>query len=201
MTTVTKYPTSSGANPDSWTSPDNALGAEDGVCTYKTMLAGGNKYLWLSGYGFAIPAGAIIDNVFIDHKGIIAANVEGNILSFSFIHEFQTVNDNGSDTLLGASCASVAYKGEYDVLPDLAGGRTITVDDLNNEVFTTCLHATCLFPNAVFRVDAAYIRVVYHVPVVIAGGSQGENSVIAVFAGIQGYLHKRKQRRFIATLK
>lgn len=200
MTTVKKYPTSSGLNPDAWTLPNNVL-AEDGACTYKTMLAPGDKYLYLSGYGFAIPAGAVIDNVFIDHKGIIAAAIAGNILSFSFIHEFQVVNDIQSDTLLGASCASVAYEGEYDVLPDLAGGRTISVDDLNNEVFTTRLHATCLFPNAVFRVDAAYIRVVYHVPPVAGGGVSSGNSVSTVFAGIQSFLHRRKQRRFIATLK
>lgn len=169
MVVVVKYPTSSGANPDVWISPNNALGVADGLCASKNAVASGSWYLYLSGYGFAIPAGSTINHVYINHKGIIACAINGDLLNFSFIHEAQLINDFSSDTIVGAPCGSTAYKSDYDILPDLAGGRTISVDDLNNEVFTTQLHATALFAiPQVFRCDSCYIEVDYTPPSALA---------------------------------
>ena len=165
MVSVTKYPTAN-TNPDSWTNPQNVYdGVEDGTtCASKNFVAQGTKYLYLSDYGFDIPAGAVLDNVFIDHKGIIDCSITAaQVLIFVFRFNFQDIIDGQSDVLYGGSCANTAYKGEVDILP-LLRGSVLTVADLNDETFTTYLQATATIASVHrFYCDAAYIRVVYHV--------------------------------------
>jgi len=166
VTSVTKYPTAY-TNPDSWSDPAYALGVADGYCTEKGIVGSASKYLYLSGYGFTIPANAVLDNVFIDHKGMINTNPpSGQVLTFVFKDDaFQECPDTQSDVVFGGGCDQTAYKGEVDILPLLVD--PLSVADLNNETFTTYLHAAGALPvGQYFDCDAAYIRVVYHVPTV-----------------------------------
>jgi len=199
---VRKYPTNSGANPDGWDDPNNALGAADAACTEKRIVGTASKYLYLSGYGFSIPAGATLNHVYVNHKGVINCAIIGaQVLHFSFIYNSQYGNSVDSDVVMGAGCDQTAYKTQYDILPDFAAaGNPITVAVLNAETFTTRLQATgALAVYQAFDVDSAYIEVDYtEAALPKAGGSLG--SPLALFLVGSIYEGRRKRRKRIAAV-
>jgi hypothetical protein len=172
-TSIKKYPATY-TNPDAWTSPANALGVEDGLCTRKNTVALSDKLLPFlnlptKAYGFNLPAGAILDNIFLSHLGISSANTTPGLV-FEWVSTVPTnitFSDDSSGTLLGANCASCAWVAETDILPSLkSNGRAPSISDLNSETgWYTELRATPDRNSAEsFFVDAAYVRIVYHLP-------------------------------------
>ena len=201
MTVVRKYPTNSGTNPDSWDDPNNALGAADDLCTEKRINGTASKYLYLSGYGFAIPSGSTLNHVYVNHKGVINCAIIGaQVLHFSFIFNSQYGNSIDSSVVMGAGCAETAYKTQYDILPDFAAaGNPITVAALNAESFTTRLQATgALAVYQAFDVDAAYIEVDYTAPVVAKGAGVGSGVMPFLFLAAEA-ARRRRRKRIVAV--
>jgi hypothetical protein len=167
---VKKYPTTFN-NDGLWTNPANATLAEDGVCATKSVAVSGTWKLFLSGYGFTLPLNAILDNIFITHKGIIASAVEsGQQLFF----ELNNGVDANSAVVSGGACAASVYGAEIDVLPGII--PMLTPNDINTEnpaKFVAFIFATNIIGISSFRVDSAYIRVVYHLPVAKKGLMDG----------------------------
>jgi hypothetical protein len=169
VVSVKKYPTTF-TDLDAWTNPGNATGPEDGVCAVKNTIALGGPYvLKLMGYGFSLPANAILDNYFIDHKGVVDSAFAPN-LQMEYVSETPTTIvfvDNSSVDMLGGNCAVSAYAGEMDILPFMkSNNRVPTIAQINGEIgWHTDVFAQPDRPLAErFFVDACYIRIVYHVP-------------------------------------
>ena len=205
MTVVRKHPTNSGTNPDAWDDPNNALGAADSLCTEKRINGTASKYLYLSGYGFAIPVGSTLNHVYVNHKGVInCAIVSSQVLHFSFIFNSQYGNSIDSSVVMGAGCTETAYKTQYDILPDFAAaGNPITVATLNAESFTTRLQATgALAVYQAFDVDAVYIEVDYTEPpppTAVSGGSLGSAHAL-LFIAAEAARRKRRKRTVAVSL-
>lgn len=172
-TSIKKYP-SRYTNIDAWTAPGNVLAVEDGLCTSKNSVSLATKRLGLYqagflSYDFGLPASAILDNIYLDHIGCSdQATAPG--LSMEWISTNPTdiiFQDNPSVGLLGGNCATTAYAGERDILPLLiSNGRKPTISEINTE--TNWYTQITAYPDKAsaerFFVDAAYIRIVYHLP-------------------------------------
>jgi hypothetical protein len=167
---VKKYPTAYSTS-DNWLNPTNALGPEDNNCARLIARFGGSYYLVLSGYGFSLPTNAILDNVFICHKGAIETAVDtGQMLRFALYTLHGASSDADSPKLIPAiTCSDTVYVGEVDVLAVTA----ITVALLNADNFLARIEAFTSGFESHFWIDAAYIRVVYHLPAVKKGLMDG----------------------------
>jgi len=160
-----------------WVNPNNLLGQEDTVCTTRTTIGGGTDEIWAAG-SFNIPSEAILDSVYLKGKafhnrglyggGAVALMAKtprsGNVFYFWF----------GQPS---GECPATYYSDEVDALWVFRGwGDDITVDELNNQRFQVgFLHTAGLA--GIYRsfVDAARLRVIYHIPPPV--GARGDGLV------------------------
>lgn len=163
-----KYPTAY-TNPDSWTTPANATLAEDAACALKPSVNLATKRLPLSTYGFALPLDAILDHIYLDHKGYVNETftiAAGLVFEWIAVKGSSTITLSDNPSLVGGgNCPQTAYAGEVDILPRLQSNLVVpSVSDINNETnWSTQILATPDANSPIrFYVDAAYIRIVWH---------------------------------------
>lgn len=167
MTVVRKYPTAYN-NPDNWIDPAYADGVEDNLCASKSLSGAGSResLFYVSGFGFAIPADAIIDSVIVGCK----CGKWGDGIGIAYVYP----NDAFMELIIGyfptaASCALTSWI-TLDVTTYLDNGFNPvgwTPAKLNGELFSAYVHLYQEYPNSITAyMDAYYIEVTYHVPVV-----------------------------------
>lgn len=204
MVSVKKYPTAY-TNPDAWTNPANATGAEDGLCASKNTVNFGDKLLPVSTYGFSLPLTAILDNIYIAHKGIADSSVSSPGLVFEWVSMVPTTinfQDNGTAVIPGGNCGVTDYNAsERDILPFLiSNSRVPSISDINNEIgWMTEVRASPDRAVAMrFYVDACYIKIVYHTPPTVSGGQKGE--MVAMLGITLAISQKKRRRRVLGTI-
>jgi hypothetical protein len=174
MTSQKQYPTSY-LDPNSlWSNDAYADGPEDNNCASCRPILPGLYSIRLTNFGFNIPLNAIIDNVYINLKGVLY-DLFGLPTNSFLGAEFCATRGASSACVYGNACAvstsqvlcsQTTYAGEYDVLPSIiADGYSLAPSDFNNETFQFWIAFAMGQPppgrqNAF--VDAGYIRVVYH---------------------------------------
>lgn len=167
MTVVRKYPTAYN-NPDSWSNPAYADGVEDNLCASKSLSGAGSheSVFYVSGFGFAIPADAIIDSVIVGCK----CGKSGDALGIAYIFP----NDAFIMLMIGyfpsaVSCAVTSWiTADVTTYLDSGGNPTTwTPAKLNGELFAAYVFLFQEYPNSITAyMDAYYIEVTYHVPAV-----------------------------------
>lgn len=200
MTTITKYPTVIPSNPDTWTNPNNALGAPDALCASKNTVSTAQKKLPVSTFNFGLPANAVLDSISLNLDGVIDSSTDGGLslawhVPAVWPHgEFIFVSQS-SHAMPGGNCAVVAWTVDEDILPSLKSNNVVpTIADLNSETgFDLYLLAT---PDSGaahrFYVDACYVKIVYHVPLT-AVGTQNSNLFIYQYFILQIDLTEKKE--------
>jgi len=172
-TTGRKYPTEVGENTDSWTNPENMLNAGDGVCGYKiTGALDWNLKCYLKTYGFSIPAGSTITKLTLGTKGcrnasfVVMATVS-MVCKNGIIEYGGNVNETQWSNCSGATEVTISFVSPTP-LP--------SVDDLNNETFTTWAKfmGSSLYANAkTGLIDCIWIEVEYTPPAAPSGMMDG----------------------------
>lgn len=174
MTEIKKY---AGAVDDvgaAWGDEANTTGVDDGSCGYVAGCGEANR-LEMSSYGFNIPAGSTIDNVYVGFH-VVGSSVWGYrstmVLKFMKTHNGSTAYNHSKDGyIVVKTCADCENSESIDIQPVFTGaGQPITVDDLNNENFEIWIwHGAISYCLGLeFFLDATWIRVVYTEPVVKA---------------------------------
>jgi hypothetical protein len=165
MTVETKNPSVVGIN-EGWTNPSDVLGSANNICAYYSgWVEVYTVKLYAHTYGFNIPANAIINSLKFGVKIATSQVWFTSIFTYGEIKNTRTNITWGTDEVINnpSSCSASVWK----ETPELAS--YFTVDDLNNENFTTCVIAR----NALAEwfgdhyCDAMRIVVDYSVPVAV----------------------------------
>jgi len=150
-----------------WSNPTHVLGVENSSCASKTTTGGGSATL-IAQPLCSIPSNAIIDNVFVNPKGLHNHSLyAGGALLVSIQTFYFSWMVALFDGVSSGSCPQTYYYGETDILPIWrAFGYDITPDDLNGTngkfLYFLFTHAAGLAGIYTSYVDAAYVRVIYH---------------------------------------
>lgn len=196
MTVVRKYPTlwSDGVG---WTNPQRVIGAPDSLCATFGTTAATDRRIYVSGFGFAIPAGSTINSVKVGMHALIQ-----NGQNLAAQHLFVVAWDR-----LGLSSVNAANKSAFSGCgfcsdSDTSCGYALTVDDFNDEDFTAYIQAVCTFDNGFWWYatnDADWIEVDYTEPPPSAATiGSGVGHALLLVAGM--YEARRKKRKKIVAV-
>jgi hypothetical protein len=143
-----------------WTNPGNVFAADGVVATCSMIASGGSDNLFVSGYGFAVPANAIINGIVV--KALVRSSL-GTVRDLSvFIMKAGTAV--GTDHFNGNPWTTVLANQTYGSTSDL-WGATWTPADINNAGFGFVISATNNSGSAqVASIDYISIQVYYTVP-------------------------------------
>jgi len=161
-----RYPTAYAEEvPGTWVNPQYAVGEHDGycaICKYAPTQGVTLERLFLSGFGFNIPSGAVLEHLTIGLHGVgyISDSVIGvaikKVITFGW--------DSGLCPVIVCTCnRALDHEYPYDILDTEA----YTPEDLNAENFAFWNYGVGRVATYAGLVDWSWIRVIYSVPVVV----------------------------------
>lgn len=183
-----------GANPGTWANTANALGVEDGLCAQKgDALAIGNYDCYLTFDFSAVPDGAIIQSITINHKGVQNLGPIAGETSFYGTIGINTYQ-HGSTLNFGlAPCARSAYTGETNCL------AWIGATGAQLKAGTWWIRLAVSVVGIVARVDSVRLTITFKP--VAAGTSAAMSFVLEVvmLIALERNVKQRKKRRTVSS--
>ena len=142
-----------------WTNTNNALtdNAQDASATNNS--SGNTQYLYLRGFGFAIPVGAVIDGLIVTLDKHASGTVTDSRISL-----VNTTSSQGSNKTNSGNWPAIEATSTYGSATDLWGNTsgTITPTMVNSANFGIRVRANLGTSNATAYVDVATMKIYYH---------------------------------------
>ena len=155
--------TNAGAGTLAWSNPTNIETDGGGTTASSATATASNSaadtvYLVGSNFGFAIPAGAIINGVTVTvtRSSNTATNVKDKVVQLAPAGTLGGTNKANTGTAWGTTFTSPTYGGTSDLW-----GLTLGASDLNNSAFAVYLQATISFAFDAAYVDCIKVTVTY----------------------------------------
>lgn len=143
----------------SWSNPGNVT-ADDASYATATLATGANQtshYLFFTGFGFSVPAGATIDGVVVDIKRKVSA---GTTYKDNSVKLVKAGAVTGSDKSAAATWPTTEATATFGSSSDL-WGATLGPSDVNASNFGFALSATNPSLSRIGSVNAGWVTVYY----------------------------------------
>jgi len=181
---VTKYPTVYEIVGVAWTTPENILGPPDGLCAYNSRAGSkDNEYIKVSGFGFELPPGSVIDKVYVGSHGIGYNDFVtcGPPYYATYIAKHWYLPRAAASYTEPCYCSDVSVGCGDSISHEMLLIEAVkpTAEELNLEQFEFKLFNRSGYPlgnNGWF--DAAWIRVIYTLPPPQIGYTYGNGLVL-----------------------
>jgi hypothetical protein len=158
---VRKYPTGN-SNPDSWTNPTNIYTENNACAFHQADVLYATYKLYGTGFGFAIPSNAILDNIRIGGK-VSMRGGNANRCTVLFQDKTSMSSVEATNYQIGLCAATVWITADADAGTIAVWG--ITVNDINTEDFWAYVQLTVSVADYYQAYcDCLYVEVTYHLP-------------------------------------
>lgn len=187
------YANAVGANPGTWANTANALGAEDGVCAQKgDAIAIGNYDCYLTFDFVAVPDGAIIQAISMNHKGVSNLPLFWGETSFYGRIGANTYQNAPAPVVGLAPCARSAYILETNC------NAWIGATGAQLKAGTWWIRLAVTAVGIVGRVDAVRLTITFKT---VATGTSSISFIVEVvmLIALERHIKQRKKRRTVAS--